>query len=81
MKETKKLSDFTLEELIEKKKKLQGAVTGLGIVMCIACIGIIYFAIKSENYTSIVIAICCAITLLPSFTSLSQLNTEIKSRK
>lgn len=81
MKATKKLSELRLEELIEKKKKLQGIVIGLGIVMFITSIGIIYFAVKNNNYTSMVIVISCFVTLLPNVVSLSQLNAEIKSRK
>lgn len=81
MKANKKLSELRLEELIEKKKKLQGIVIGLGIVMFITSIGIIYFAIKNNNYTSMVIVISCFVTLLPNVVSLSQLNAEIKSRK
>ena len=81
MKANKKLSELRLEELIEKKKKLQGIVIGLGIVMFITSIGIIYFAVKNNNYTSMVIVISCFVTLLPNVVSLSQLNAEIKSRK
>jgi CDP-diglyceride synthetase len=80
MAQNKKLTELTLEELIAKQKTLKGAFIGLGIVMLIACIALIYLALKSNNLTLIVIAICCSITLLPSFIALSQINNEIKSR-
>jgi O-antigen/teichoic acid export membrane protein len=81
MKENKKLTDLSLEELHAKKKTLKGATIGLGIVMLIACATLIYLGIKNKNYSLITVAICCSITLLPSISSISQINTEIKKRE
>jgi CDP-diglyceride synthetase len=75
-----KLSELTIEELNAKKKTLKAAAIGLGIVMLVACLALVYLALKSNNYALIVIAICCSITLLPSFIALSLINKEIKSR-
>ena len=80
MKENNKLSELTLEELYIKKKKLTGAAIGIGIVMLIACITLIYLAIKNKNYALIGVALGCGMTFFPMFISLTQLNTEIKSR-
>ncbi|MBB6005281.1 hypothetical protein [Arcicella rosea] len=81
MKENNKLADLTLEELLVKQKKAKAAVIGLGIVMAIALIILIYLALKNKNYALLGVAGGSAITLLPSFIALKQIETEIKSRK
>lgn len=81
MKENNKLAELTLEELLIKQKKAKAAVIGLGIVMAIALITLIYLALKNKNYALLGVAGGSAITLLPSFIALKQIETEIKSRK
>ena len=76
-----KLSDLSLTELLAKKKKLQSAIIGLGIVMFIACSTLIYLAILNKNYSLITVAIACSITMLPSIIVMNNLIKEIKSRK
>ncbi|MEA5428431.1 hypothetical protein [Arcicella lustrica] len=81
MKENNKLAELTLEELLIKQKKAKGAVIGLGIVMAIALITLIYLAIKSKNYVLLAVAGGSGLTFLPSIIALKQIETEIKSRK
>ncbi|MEA5256854.1 hypothetical protein VB264_03595 [Arcicella aquatica] len=81
MKENKNLTELTLEELQAKQKKAKGAVTGLGIVMAIALVTLIYLATKSENYALLAVAGGSGLTLLPSIIVLKQIETEIKARK
>lgn len=81
MKENEKLKELTLDELQAKYKTAKAAVIGVGIVMLGAIITLIYLAIKSKNYTQLTFIFVLPITLVPVFISLSQLNTEIKSRK
>jgi len=80
MKESKKLPELTLEELIKKKNQIKGAAMGLGIVMVIAVIALVVLAMRTENYALITISLGGAVAFLPIFISLSQINTEIKSR-
>jgi hypothetical protein len=77
----KKLSELTLEELEAKKKHLKGAAIGLGSVMAIASILLIYLGMKTKNYALIAVAIGCSVAFLPMFASLGQINSEIKSRE
>lgn len=80
MDKNKKLNQYTLEELHMQQKKLKSVIIGLGIVMLLACIILIYLAFKNDNYALIVVAVGSSITLLPSFIALKQIDTEIKSR-
>lgn len=77
---TNKLSDLSLEEIQTKKKKLQGVVIGLGIVLLVACATLIYLAFQNKNYSLIPIAIACLLTMVPSIIVLGQCIKEIKSR-
>lgn len=76
-----KLAELSLTELQERKKKMRGVVIGLGSVMVIALGILLFLAIRSKNYVLIAIIPGCLMTLFPVFISLSQLNTEIKSRQ
>lgn len=81
MTKNKKLSELTLNELNTEKKKTKGILTGIGIVMIIACIILIVVAIKSKNYALIAVASGSFITLLPIMTRLGQIDKEIKTRE
>ena len=80
MKKTKPLSELSLDELQQKKKLVLGATMGLGIVMVIACIVLVYVAIIAKQPALIVIAVCCPTTFLPTFINLQKLKSEIKNR-
>ena len=80
MKENK-LSELSLEELASKKKKIQGAAIGTGIVMLIACFMLFYFTVITGNFALIAVAFSSFFTLMPMFRSLNRINAEIKSRK
>ncbi len=81
MTKNKKLQELSLEELYLEKKKRKGMLTVLGITMLIVCFALVVLAVKSGNYALIAVAFGSFITLLPSFTYLSQLETEIKTRE
>lgn len=81
MTKNKKLTELTLNELNTEKKKVKGILTGLGIVMIIACVILIACAVKSKNYTLIAVASGSFITLLPIMTRLGQIEKEIKNRE
>ncbi|CAM3962358.1 Redox-active disulfide protein 2 [Flavobacterium branchiophilum] len=81
MTKNKKLTELTLNELNTEKKKVKGILTGLGIVMIIACVILIACAVKSKNYALIAVASGSFITLLPIMTRLGQIEKEIKNRE
>ncbi len=80
MKENNKFKNLTLTELVAMQKKLKAATIGLGIVMAVACIALIYFSINGGNFALIAVGITCPMTLLPSVVNLFQINAEIKLR-
>jgi len=75
------LSEFSLEELSKRKKKLSAALIGFTIVMVIAYSILVYFVFKSRKFGLIAIIPAGFITLLPMMIGLSQVNAEIKSRQ
>lgn len=75
------LSELTTAQLTEKKKKLTSTFTGIAVAMVIIFAALIYFAIKSKNYALIAVAMGSSITLLPGFTSIAQINAELKKRQ
>lgn len=80
MKENQKLSELPLEALQAKQKQLVGVVVGLGIVMAIALVVLIYSAMKSKNNSLLALAFALPITLMPVLIYAGQLRTEIKAR-
>jgi formate/nitrite transporter FocA (FNT family) len=80
MKEKQKLSELSLEALQAKQKQLVGVVAGLGIVMAIALVVIIYAAVKNKNYALLALAFALPVTLMPVLIYAGQLRTEIKAR-
>lgn len=76
-----KLSELTIEELESKKKTILSATIGLGIVIILACCALFYFAISSKNFALIAVAIGGSLTFVLSLIGISQINSEIKSRK
>jgi len=80
MKKTKPLNELSLDELQQKKKLVLGATIGLGIVMLIACIVLVYVAIIAKQPALLAIAVSCPATFLPIFINLQKLNNEIKNR-
>lgn len=80
MKKGTSLSELTLAELKTKKKGIQSATIGLGIVMLISFFVLLYLAITSKKPALMAIGGCFSITLLPVLISLKQINEEIKKR-
>jgi hypothetical protein len=82
MKKETSVTAIPVEELYKKKKGLQGALIGLGVVLLIASVIIFYLAFTSDMpKVLIMVPICSSLTLLPAFISLSQINAELKNRK
>jgi hypothetical protein len=77
----KKLTELTLNELNIEKKKTKGVLTGLGLVMLIACGILVFLAAKSENFALIAVASGSFITLLPILIRLGQIEKVIKNRE
>lgn len=77
----KKLSELTVNELYEAKKKHKGIVSILGIAMIIFCGILVSFAVKNENYALLAVASGCFVTLFPSLAYLGQIEKEIKTRE
>lgn len=74
------LSQLSDAELNKQKNLLTGVLIGLAVVMLVASGIILYVIIKHKNLALVATIPCTFITLLPSFISLGQINTEIKSR-
>ncbi len=81
MKSPEKLNNLTLEQLTEKKKKLTSLSIGIAVAMFIICATLFYLAIKTKNYALIVVGMGSMITLLPVFTSVGAISSEIKKRE
>jgi Kef-type K+ transport system membrane component KefB len=81
MKSTEKLTELTLEQLTEKKKKLVSLSIGIAISMVIACGVLFYLAIKTKNYALMAVGMGSLITLLPVFVSVTEITKEIKRRE
>ena len=80
MKKTNDLSTLSVEELIEKRKKSKSAWVGISIPMVVVCCVLIYLAIDLKNYALIAVAMGSAITLLPGFAIISEIDKELKKR-
>lgn len=80
MANNKKLSELTLNELYQEKKKRKGILSVLGIAIVIVCGILIFLAVKNKNNTLIAVASGCFITLLPGIAYLGQIEKEIKNR-
>lgn len=75
------LEEFTLEELLLKKKKLKTIVVVLSTIMFTISILLVYIGIKTKNYALLAIAFAGTSTLFILFSQLSLLNKEIYSRQ
>jgi len=81
MKKAIPITELSVQELYKKKQSLQGVLIGLSVVLLAASVIILYLAFSSKMPKVLVIVpICCSLTFLPAFISLSQINTEIKNR-
>lgn len=75
-----KLSELTIDELYEEKKKRKIILSVIGIAMLIVCGILIFLATKNKNNLLYAVAIGCFITLMPSIAYLGQIEKEIKLR-
>lgn len=83
MNNTKPLSELTLEELNEKRKKVNKL--NLSIQIPLLLIAIVLLILKTTNKYDInvllIIFISCAVTFVPLVTGLAKINAEINTRK
>lgn len=80
MKKIKPLKDLSLDELQQRKKMMLGVVIGLGSVILIAGIFVLYVAITTKKPGLIAVAVCGPISFLSNFINLQKINSEIKKR-
>lgn len=81
MAKNKKLSELTLDELYEEKKKRKRMLSVIGFPMIIVCGILVFLAAKNNNHALIAVAGGCFITLFPSIAHLGQVDKEIKNRE
>ncbi|WBO84929.1 hypothetical protein [Hymenobacter yonginensis] len=74
------LAQLALAELHSRKNKLKGAIIGLGIVMVVALVMVLYAAINSKKYALLATLPAMFLSLLPSVIVLSKINKEIAAR-
>ena len=83
MNNTKPLSELTLDELNEKRKKVNKL--NLSIQIPLLLIAIVLLILKTINKYDInvflIIFISCAVTFVPLVTGLAKINAEINTRK
>ena len=83
MNNAKPLSELTLEELNEKRKKVNKL--NLSIQIPLLLIAIVLLILKTINKYDInvflIIFISCAVTFVPLVTGLAKINAEINTRK
>ena len=83
MNNTKPLSELTLEELNEKRKKVNKL--NLSIQIPLLLIAIVLLILKTTNKYDInvllIIFISSAVTFVPLVTGLAKINAEINTRK
>ncbi|WP_342644781.1 hypothetical protein [Mucilaginibacter sp. CSA2-8R] len=81
MKSSSKLSDLTLTQLTEKKKKLTSLLVGITAGMMVVCGVLFYLIFKTKNYILMPVGMGALITLIPVFTNFTEVNNEIKKRQ
>lgn len=75
-----KFSELNIDELIKKKKSLNGLVLATAIVMLLLCSVLIFLVIKVEKFSLLAVIPASLLCTLPSIIQLKQVNDEIKSR-
>ncbi|QLL58554.1 MULTISPECIES: hypothetical protein [Empedobacter] len=83
MNKEKSLSELSLEELNEKRKKVNKL--NLSIQIPLLLIAVILLILKMTNKYDInvtfVILLSCSVTFIPLITDLAKINAEINTRK
>lgn len=80
IKENKKLKELTIDELRLRQKKFTTFVSILCIFTMLTLAALIYFAMKSNNYTFLMLCGGSSFALLLCGVILKQIETEINSR-
>ena len=80
---TKKLSDYTTEELNKKHKSAKGALIGFLIIWAVIIVGLIILYLNTNNIKMATLTpiFILPITLLPIFINYNNLSKELKSRE
>lgn len=80
IKENKKLKELTLEELRMKQRRFTNFVSFLSIFTMLTLAILIYYTIKSSNYTFLMLCGSSSFALLLCAFILKRVETEINSR-
>lgn len=73
---------MTLDQLVAYKNKMKGVLVGLGIVMLIAEVALLYVIFTTDGMGSLaIVALSTFICFMPAVISYSQIDKEIKSRE
>lgn len=80
MRKGSKLSDLSIDQLLERKDKTIQIYRILTIFMIIASAVTIYLAIKSKNYALIAVAMGSFLTLLAGYAEITKIKKEIRMR-
>jgi hypothetical protein len=75
------LTELDSDELAAKKKTLKGVMIGLGAVLLISFMLLLYLDIKDQNYVVIPVIFASLITLTLCLLKRNQIDKEIKSRE
>lgn len=78
---TKKITEYSLPELHERKNKLKMVYSILGIFMLIAFSVLCYLAYTTKNIGLYAVAMGSLCTFAPGLASIAQINKEIKARQ
>ncbi|MCA8832551.1 hypothetical protein [Hymenobacter pini] len=69
---------LTVAQLRTKKSKLKGVIVGLGTLMLLVWVVMLYLAVTSKTYWLLAVGLSMFVTLTPSLVALNKLNMEIK---
>lgn len=75
------LTELDSDELAAKKKTMKGVMIGLGAILLISFMTLLYLDIKDQNYVVIPVIFACSVTLTLCLLKRNQIDREIKSRE
>ena len=77
-----KLAELTLEELIQKRKKINQRTLMIQIPLLIIAVGLLILNLVYKQINILfVVVISTAVTFIPLFTGIATINAEINKRK
>ena len=82
MNTNEKLAELTLEELIQKRKKINQRTLMIQIPLLIIAVGLLILNLVYKQINILfVVFISTAVTFIPLFTGIATINAEINKRK